>query len=170
MAAPILRAISSGDSFLPELSVIDTGADGAAGAGSAATGAAGASTAAGASADGAASFLAAPILRIISSGEGFPPAAAGFAAPWARAASRGFALPAGFGAAGALASAFAAGACLGLGPSTTVRNAGSMSYQPISTGPSNSTSARQFMLTDLTLPVQSANRRNSGTELSTTTH
>jgi len=139
----------------------------------------------------AAGFAAAA--RILSRGE--PPAGeAGFAAerilsrgepPVAGAADAGFAPArilsigepepeaAADGAAAALAAGFASAcdsAFLGFGASTIVRNEVSMSYQPMSTGPSNSTSARQFMLTVFTFPVRFANRFSSGVEEFTTTH
>ena len=115
----------------------------------------------------------APALRIASRGE--PPAAGFFAAgappPALRIASRGLPPPAAFPAAGFF-SAFAGSAAFSFltGSSTTVRKLGSMSYQPISAGPLNSTRARQLMFTVLTLPVRPENRRSSGVVLSTTTH
>ena len=66
--------------------------------------------------------------------------------------------------------AFSAGAAFGRGPSTTVRKPGSMSYQPMSTPLSNSTRARQFILTVRTRPVSEAKRFSSGDVVETTTH
>ena len=87
----------------------------------------------------------APAARILSSGE--PPAAGAAAGeePAARILSSGEPPAAGAPglatAGGALAAGFSAcaGAFFGCGPSTTVRKLVSMSYQPISTEPSNST-------------------------------
>ena len=88
-----------------------------------------------------------------------------------------FFLPAvllGFAAAGvglaAAADSFAAGwEVFFNGSSTTVRYDGSISYQLMSSGASNSTSARQFMLTVLTRPVRPMNRRSSATSSATMT-
>jgi len=186
--APCARAISRGDIFLaPD------------GAGVAAVGASALAGAAGLVAGVAPPAFRAPCCRANSKGDnlappagGGAPGAAGLAtggfaaaappAACARAISSGLMPPglaaaAGFvgadAAAGFAAASFVAclsGAAFFTGASTTLKYSGSMSYQLISTGPSNCTKARPAMFTVFTTPVSDSNRFSSAIPCLTTTY